>query len=149
MNDTIVWVHLDALSPTNPALTANAGAPALFVFDDEQLKAQRISLKRVMFMYECLLEMPVVIQRGDVAERVLTFAQANGASRIVTTDGVHPRYKAICAAIRKGIPPGGRLEIVPVEPFAPIENDKLNLKRFTRYWSTVKPLALRNKGENS
>lgn len=142
MNETVVWVNLDALSPTNPALIANAGAPAVFVFDDAYLAARKISLKRIMFMYECLLEMPVTIRRGDVAAQVLAFAQEHGASRIVTTDSVDPRLKAICEAIGKGLPDGSRLEIIPVEPFAAVENRKLDLKRFTRYWGVVKRLAL-------
>jgi hypothetical protein len=142
MNDTIVWVHMDALSPTNPALAANPDAPALFVFDDVYLAERKFSLKRVMFIYECLLEMPVTIRRGDVAAEVLAFAQEHGASRIVTIESVDPRLKAIFEAIRKGLPAGNRLEFAPVEPFAAIDNSRLDLKRFTRYWGAVKRLAL-------
>jgi hypothetical protein len=143
MSDTIVWVHDDALSPNNPALVAFAGAPALYVFDDAYLGERRYSLKRVMFIYECLLELPVVVRRGDVAEEVLAFAQEHGAARVVTTEAVGPRFAAICESVRKGLPAGGRLEIAPVEPFAAVALDRLHLQRFTRYWSAVKNLALR------
>lgn len=142
MSDTVVWVHMDALSPTNPALTANPDAPALFVFDDAYLAERKFSIKRIAFIYECLLEMPVTIRRGDVAAQLLAFMREHGASRIATTESVDPRLKAICEAIRKALPEGDRLEFPPVEPFAAIDNRRLDLKRFTRYWGAVKRLAL-------
>jgi len=142
LSDAVVWFHFDALSPTNPALTANPDVPALFVFDDAYLAERRFSLKRIAFIYECLLEMPVTIRRGDVAEQLLAFMHEPGASRIITIDSVDPRLKAICETIRKALPEGGRLEFVPVEPFAAIDNSRLDLKRFTRYWGAVKRLAL-------
>lgn len=142
MNDTVVWIHIDALSPTNPALAAYPSAPALFVFDDQHLSDRKISLKRLMFIYECLLEMPVTIRRGDVAAELLAFMREQGASRIATVESVDPRLKTIYGAIRKGLPHGDRLEIIPVEPFAAVDNSRLDLKRFTRYWSAVKSRAL-------
>jgi hypothetical protein len=63
----IVWIHGDCLSPYGPALTAYPGAPAIWVWDDALLEEWRISLKRIVFIYECLLDLPVVIRRGDVA----------------------------------------------------------------------------------
>ena len=35
MLNPIVWIHAEALAPTNPALLAHPGAPAVFVFDRE------------------------------------------------------------------------------------------------------------------
>ena len=142
MSDAIVWVHIDSLSPTNPALTANTDAPAVFVFDDSYLTARKFSLKRIVFIYECLLEMNVTIRRGDTAAQVLGFAQEHGATRIITTESVDPHLKAIYESVRKGQPEGSRLEFAPVEPFAAIDNSRLDLKRFTRYWGAVKHLAL-------
>ena len=133
---------MDALSPANPALTANPDAPAVFVFDDAYLNERKFSLKRIVFIYECLLEMPVTIRRGDTSAQVLAFAQEHGASRIVTTESVDPYVKAVYENIRKGQPDGDRLEFAPVEPFAAIDNSRLDLKRFTRYWGAVKHLAL-------
>lgn len=142
MSDTVVWVHLDALSPTNPALVANPDAPALFVFDEEYLTARKFSLKRIVFIYECLLEMPVSIRRGETASQVLAFAQEHTAMRIVTTESGDPHFKSVYEKIRKGQPAGSHLEFAPVEPFAAIDNSRLDLKRFTRYWGSVKHLAL-------
>jgi hypothetical protein len=133
MSDLIVWVHGDCLSPTNPALLAYPGAPALFVFDEALIASWRLSLKRIVFMYECLLEMPVTIRKGDVVEQLTLFAEAHGVRRIVTTPSPSPRFTAICAILRQKC----EVEIVEGEPFLDYSG-KLDLARFSRYWQTAK-----------
>ena len=147
MSDVIVWVHGDNLSPRNPALAAHSGSPAIFVFDDEYLKTQKISLKRVMFLYECVMELPVTIRRGDVAEQILAFAAENGATRIVTVDSVSPRFGAIRDTLRKRVQSPAHLEVMPSEPFVSYQG-KLDLKRFSRYWSAIRDLAMSKQGKS-
>lgn len=137
---TIVWVNGDGLSPYNPALAANPGAPAVFVFDDALLDEWQIGLKRIVFLYESVLELPVSIRRGDVATEVAAFALEHGATRIVTSESVSPRFVATCKAISKKMPTGSRLEVVKVEPFVEVSG-RLDLKRFSRYWQAVKDKA--------
>jgi hypothetical protein len=133
----IVWVHGDCLSPYSPALRAYPGAPALFVWDDELLAAYRLSLKRIVFITECLLELPVRIFRGDVAEAVLTFAAEHGADGIVTTESPSPRFAVISRHLGDQVP----LLVLPVEPFV-VARGSLDLRRFSRYWQAVAPDAL-------
>jgi hypothetical protein len=133
MSDLIVWVHGDCLSPTNPALLTHPGAPAIFVFDEALIASWRLSLKRIVFMYECLLEMPVTIRKGDVVEQLTSFAEAYKARRIVTTPSPSPRFTAICAALRQKF----EVEIVEGEPFLDYSG-KLDLARFSRYWQIAK-----------
>ncbi|HRF95569.1 MAG TPA: hypothetical protein PLZ51_10255, partial [Aggregatilineales bacterium] len=78
--NTIVWVHGDNLSPYNPALLEGKNAPALFVWDEKLLTEWHISLKRIVFIYECLLELPVIIRKGDVAQELVQFSQENYAT---------------------------------------------------------------------
>ena len=130
---TVVWVHGDCLSPSGPALQAHPGAPALWVWDDELLQQWRISLKRVVFIYECLLELPVTIRRGNVRDKISAFARENGANRIATTETPNPRFKAICQQLRHS---GFEVEIHRSEPFLDYEG-QLDLKRFSRYWRTA------------
>lgn len=139
---TVVWVHGDVLSPYGPALRAHSGSPAIFVWDDALLDAWNISLKRIAFIYECLLELPVTIRRGDVAVEVSTFAQAHGAGRIVTAESPSPRFREICRTVSHSMPSGSRLEVMRLEPFVDYAGD-IDLKRFSRYWRTVKDHALR------
>ena len=53
LTNPIVWVHEEALGPANPALEDHPNAPALFVFDEQWIREQRISRKRLGFLYEC------------------------------------------------------------------------------------------------
>lgn len=134
-SDTIVWIHGDNLNPHNPALTAHAGAPALFVFDDHLLQEWRLSLKRIIFLYECLLELPVVIRRGDVATEVTRFARQHAAGRVAAAGSPSPRFQEIVAALREsGLP----VEIYEPPPFLDLPDDALDLKRFSRYWKTAR-----------
>ncbi len=133
----IVWVHGDCLSPNGPALRACPGAPALFVWDDELLATYRLSLKRIVFITECLLELPVRIFRGEVEEAVLAFAAEHGADAIVTTASPSPRFAAISLRLAEQLP----LLALPVEPFV-VERAPLDLRRFSRYWQAVSADAL-------
>lgn len=132
----IVWVHGDCLSPTNPALTTYPDAPALFVWDDTLLTEYDISLKRLVFMYECLLEMPVTIRRGDVAAELINFAREHGADAIITTASPSPRFHKICKALRKTTD----VSMLEVEPFIDYDGH-FDLKRFSRYWRKAQNYA--------
>lgn len=132
MSNRIIWVHGDCLSPKNPALDEYPNTPAIWVWDDALLEEWQISLKRIAFIYECLLELPVVIRRGDVVEEVLAFAKENNANQVVTTDSPSPRFDKICDQIEES----KELEIFEVDPF--LEYDGfIDLKRFSRYWKVA------------
>lgn len=136
----VVWVHGDCLAPDSPALRAHDGAPAIYVWDDELLSEWQISLKRVVFIYECLLELPVVIRRGDVAMEVVRFARAHNAERVVTVNTPSPRFDLIRASIAETLP----VEVVDVEPFLNYDGH-LDLQRFARYWRTAERYAFGDK----
>jgi hypothetical protein len=125
----ILWMHGDCLSPQNAAYQAYPNAPAVFVFDDALLAEMGITLKRVMFMYECLLEMPVTIRRGDVVTEVLAFAYEQQAHSIATVDSPSPRFHRLCAAIGETLP----VEVLEEIPFLDYDG-QLDLGRFSRYW---------------
>ena len=135
----VLWIHGEALGPDNPALVAWPGRPALFVFDTALIKGggqqqgQHLSLKRLGFLYECLLELPVTIRRGDVAAEVLAFARRHNADGVVTCAAVAPRFSAVAAAIRAELP----LVVLPIEPFVELDSD--DLRRFSRYWRSAEP----------
>lgn len=126
---SIIWVHGDSLSPQNPALLAYPQAPAIWVWDEQLLKESRISLKRITFIYECLLELPITIRRGDVVEELRSFAREKGAEQLVTTDSPSPRFDKICDQLESFI----EIEVLEVQPFLNYEK-YIDLKRFSRYW---------------
>ena len=142
MQHPILWIHGEAIGPANPALRAHPGRPAVFVFDSELLAGrspttgdpaapapQPVSLKRIGFLYECLLELPVSLRRGVVASEVLAFARAHGADGIVTSAGTDPRVAAICAELERELP----VQVLEPEPFVALR-EPVDLGRFSRYW---------------
>jgi hypothetical protein len=135
----IVWVHGDALRPTNPALLAAPDAPALFVWDDALLDAWALSLKRIRFIYECLLALPVSIRRGDVAAELLRFAAAAGAQQVLTAPSPSPRFQEIVLLLQEA---GLDVIVLPDPPFARLDQPP-DLRRFSRYWRQARPHALR------
>jgi deoxyribodipyrimidine photo-lyase len=55
-----VWLTAESLGDGDPALAAEGGLPAVFVFDRPLLERLQLSAKRLVFLTECL---------GDLAER--------------------------------------------------------------------------------
>ena len=51
MSRPLVWLHGDSLSPADPALRANPGAPAIFVFDEDLLARVGLTVKR---LFSCM-----------------------------------------------------------------------------------------------
>jgi deoxyribodipyrimidine photo-lyase len=85
----LVWVHGGSLSPTDPALQENPGAPAIFVFDRPFLESNRIAFARLQFMFEGAIE--ALSDRdhrvcvGVQALEIMAFAQERGCTEIHTT----------------------------------------------------------------
>jgi deoxyribodipyrimidine photo-lyase len=132
----VIWVHGDMLSPQHPAFKLHPAAPAIWVWDDDLLQAWKISLKRIVFMYECLLELPVTIQRGKVADKVVAFGQQQQADGIITGASPAPRFEHI----RQQLASGTAIQVVNPEPFIRYHGN-LELKRFSRYWRTAEAYA--------
>jgi deoxyribodipyrimidine photo-lyase len=133
----IIWVHGDMLNPHSPAFQAFPGAPALWVWDDALLQRSPISLKRILFLYECLIELPAVIRRGDVAREVLRFAAEQRADGVVTVDSPSPGFRTRRRRIEQVLPVLALPALPFVKPAA-----SLDLRRFARYWRNVEHLAM-------
>lgn len=131
----LLWVHEDCLSPEAPHLREYPGAPAVFVWDEQMLRAERWGLKRIGFVYECLLEMPVEIERGDPVEVLAERAARAGAGRVVTVRTVDPRLRLAAARLAERV----KLDLVDPEPFVRLRRQP-DLKRFSRYWRSVEPV---------
>ena len=132
----ILWVHEEALGPANPALQDYPNAPGLFVFDDAWIQDQSISRKRIGFLYESALCLPLTLRRGDVAREVLGFAQRHGADAVVTSSVVDPRLQRIAASIDRELP----LWMLDSDPFVELPKPP-RMGRFSRYWREAEPVV--------
>lgn len=151
MHRPILWIHGEGLGPANPVFAAHPQRPAVFVFDAALLAGcsattadpagsapEPVSRKRIAFLYECLLELPVTLRRGAVAAEVLAFAARHGADGVVTSAATDPRCQAIAAEIGQQLP----LAVLPVPSFVPEgPRQPEDLGRFGRYWRRAEPLV--------
>ena len=87
-----VWLTAESLGVSDPALAADPGRPAVFVFDEPLLRRLRLSGKRLVFLAETLGELsgrrPLEVRRGVVAQELAgrslaaTWTPVPGWSRI-------------------------------------------------------------------
>ena len=132
----IIWVHEEALGPSNPALLEQPDSPAIFVFDTQWIQEACISRKRLGFLYESALDLPITLRKGDVVGEVIAFAERHNADGILSSLPVDPRLERIAAAIEKHYP----LELLEPEPFVTMERPP-RLGRFSRYWREAEPVV--------
>lgn len=136
--NTLIWVNEESLNPYNPALQAYPEATPIFIFDDAAIEAAGWTLKRIMFVYECLLEIPnITIYRGspiDILKSLLVEQRAQSITNtiIATTPAVEPRLQQYMLTLEKLT----QLEIHPIAPLVQKEHIR-DLRRFSRYWHDV------------
>ena len=132
----VIWVHEEALGSSNPALLERPNSPALFVFDTRWIQEARISRKRLGFLYESALDLPITLRKGDVVKEVIAFAKRHNADGILSSLPVDPRLERIAAAIEEQCP----LELFEPEPFVTMARPP-RLGRFSRYWREAEPVV--------
>lgn len=130
----LVWVHGDALSPHAPALAAYPDASAVYIWDDALLDQYKLTLKRLQFLYECLLELPVDIHRGDPATELIRLARASRRTVIATTHSVAPKFREICAKLEAA---GLKVQLFAPPPFAERE-EGFDLRSHASYYRAAR-----------
>ena len=135
----LLWHHTDSLNPASALSTTHPDAPAVFIWDTGWLLPNRISMKRVLFLAECLLEMPgtIDLRAGDPAEELLTAARAAHADYILAQRTPDPRLNAAAAQLQAHLP------VIWFDPPAFLQGSRgLDLKRFSRYWKRAQHSAM-------
>jgi len=122
-----VYVHDEMLSPTNSVLIRPF--PKIFVFDPQLYR--HWSLNRLQFVADCLSEMMnVEVWVGDTYEVLVQ----RGVGQIFTQDTPNLKIKDMLAPFLTQWQPVANLVDAKISP--------KRLKRFSRYWEKVGPLAL-------
>ena len=132
----VIWVHEEALGTSNPVLLKQPDSPGVFVFDTEWIQEACISRKRLGFLYESALDLPITLRKGDVVNEVITFAERHNADGILSSLPVDPRLERIAAAIKERYP----LKLLEPEPFVTMARPP-RLGRFSRYWREAEPVV--------
>ena len=138
MRQELIWLHPDCLAANNPAFLKYPQAPALFVFDEEEIVSEQWSLKRIAFLYETLLEIPTGLERGDVVAKLVEALRTQELGKIVTVDSVNPRFKEQRRRLEMAV----AVEVLPPVQLVDYQGN-LDLKRFSRYWRRVEPIVFK------
>ena len=138
----LVWLTLDSAAATSPAAAAHPDAPRLFVVDRQWLAEERPSLGRLLFLCECLADVPgLEVRVGDPATIVPARAAALGCDAVAVADSPCPRVRSTAASIAATLP----VHVATWPSFCdPSRVDDLG--RFSRYWQKVSRSALRPTG---
>jgi hypothetical protein len=133
MSKPLILLHQEALRRTHPVFdAAPAETKAIYVWDDAFLKDANYSLKRLVFVYETLCELPVDIIRGGTLETVLQLAP----SLLYIPAANNPLLISLIDSIKKEVP----AKIVEDEPFVTLQR-KTEFKRFFQYWNKAEKTA--------
>jgi len=145
----LVWITLDSVAAISPAAAAYPQAPRLFVLDPVWIKQERPSLNRLLFLLECLADIPgVELWLGDPLEAVPARARAHGCDGVALAETPCPRIRGQIAAIgtsasdEPAAAAGLPVAVMAWPPFCDRSGVE-DLGRFSRYWQRVSPSAMR------
>lgn len=141
MSNQLIWLHDKALGQAHPVLhELRKDTQVIHVWDDAYYQSRSYSLKRLVFIYETLCELPVEIIHGNTIE-VLQFLHSGKIIIPYTADTVIKKLSEKLSEIAE-------VEIVKEKPFVSVAVDE-EYKRFFKYWNKAKKTAFLTNGEDS
>jgi hypothetical protein len=133
MRESIIWLHDYALSINHPVFTiAPDNSRILYIWDNEYLKAENYSLKRLVFIYETLCSLPIEIFHGDTRSLLRQLD--------IATIYIPATPNILLQKIISDLAKTKNVIVVPEEPFVVLKNNK-EFTRFFSYWSQAKSSA--------
>ena len=133
----LLYIHEKGLGDNQPIFSRmTADSKALFIWDDDYFKKRNYSLKRLVFIYETLISMPVEIVHGKTSEIVKEIAP----KKVITTYTTDPELRRLIREMSKEL----ELEFVYPDAFVHID-DKFDFTRFFKYWNKAKKTAFQVK----
>ena len=138
MADKLLWVHDKALRFGSDFCEANESFKAIHIWDDEYYRTQRYSLKRLVFIYETLLELPLEIIHGNT----LDILRKENLDHIVIPYSGDQALKNLFSKIEKIKTVHYLFETSFVHLDRTVE-----FKRFFKYWNQAKKTAFLINGD--
>lgn len=138
MTQPILWLHKNALSINHPAFDDLPDYTRIVHIWDDTLYVQNgYSLKRLVFIYETLCELPVEIIYGDT----LSIFKSLKPSQIIVPFTVNQEIKLLCAKLSKEF----LVTTVAEPPFVQLP-DNPEFVRFFKYWKQAQKTAFYQDG---
>ena len=133
----MIWLHEDALRAEHPVFTGvGPDFSAWYIWDEAYLRRMDYGYKRLLFIYETLLELPVTIVRGGFLDCLPVLAARNGnVVRVPET----PNPELIRTIER--LSDDCDVQVIADTPFVTLSRDP-DLGRFFRYWKIAREPAM-------
>lgn len=132
----LILLHGDHLGrPSNTAMEMLPDVPAVFVFDTAWVSSQRISLKRLGFIYESVSESLQCHAGGGqiiVGDAARYLGSLKGVRRIATTEWSNVRFDYVIQCLRQS---SVDVDIYQSTRLTP--TPKRVERRFMRWWSNI------------
>jgi hypothetical protein len=129
----ILWLHEDALRQN--FIQADR---TIHIWDDAYLQEQNYSLKRLVFLYETLCELPdVEILHGNTAE----ILRAVAPQTLMIPETLNPFMREVAASLSATI----NIKWLAETPFAIIRKPR-EYRRFFQYWNQAEKAAFLHNG---
>jgi len=130
-NDALIWLHEYSLRlPTKLPLSVTSEQPKIycFIWDDAYLRQQNYSLKRLVFIYESLTQLPINIFQGDT----INILQQRPEKEIYIESTSYPPLQEKIKTLEEY----KTVKIIPAETWVNIPANK-KYQRFFQYWKNA------------
>ena len=138
MADKLLLVHDKALRSGLDIYEASESFKAVHIWDDEYYRSQRYSLKRLVFIYETLLDLPLEIIQGNT----LDILSEENFDHIVIPYSGDQVLKTLFSKIEKI----KTVQYLFETSFVKIDRT-VEFKRFFKYWNHAKKTAFLINGD--
>lgn len=136
MVNHIIWIHEKALNTKYfVLLPSDEQTKVIFIWDNQYFQDRSYSLKRLVFIYETLCQMPVEIINGNTFDVINSFAM-NTNIKITTSFTTDIKIKNIIQKLSKIYD----IDVIKPKPFVQIPDD-YPFKRFFNYWKKAQKSA--------
>jgi len=134
-----IWIHENAMSVNHPVFKAAGGnAHAFFIWDKGYFEQNAYSLKRLTFLYETLIDMPITVYAGDTATTLRHLCENQDDNSILYVPETPDAY--VLKVIDK-IQLDISVQIIQDKPFIEVSDD-VDMARFFRFWNRSRKSAL-------
>ena len=138
MADKLLLVHDKALRSGLDVYEASESFKAVHIWDDEYYRSQRYSLKRLVFIYETLLDLPLEIIHGNT----LDILSKENFDHIVIPYSGDQVLKTLFSKIEKI----KTVQYLFETSFVNLDR-AVEFKRFFKYWNQAKKTAFLTNGD--
>lgn len=142
MNGPLIWLHEEALRMTHPVFNvAPEKTRAIYVWDDDYFRQTEFSLKRLIFIYETLCDLPLDIIHGNTIDVI---GELSPCTLYIPSTN-NPLIINMIESLEESIP----IKVVEDEGFVLIKKPD-EFHRFFQYWNKAQKTAfLQNGGSNA